>query len=116
MNFLLAILSAGIGSGLMAILLAWLQRKWKKEDDKAARKVATDTAQDDRIDAMCEALKVLMVKEIRYIGTGHITRKEISLADKMQMQEMYAAYKRLPGANGHCTPVMEEVEKLPVTG
>ena len=35
MDLLIGLLGAGIGSGIMAILLAWLQRKWKKEDNSA---------------------------------------------------------------------------------
>lgn len=34
MEFLIGILGAGIGSGLMAIVLAALQRKWAKADKK----------------------------------------------------------------------------------
>lgn len=32
MDLLIGVLGAGVGSGVMAILLAVLQRKWKKED------------------------------------------------------------------------------------
>ena len=34
MELLIGVLGAGIGSGIMAILLAALQRKWKKDDQQ----------------------------------------------------------------------------------
>jgi arginine decarboxylase-like protein len=34
MDLLIGLLGAGIGSGIMAILLAALQRKWKKDDQQ----------------------------------------------------------------------------------
>lgn len=112
MEFVIGLLGAGIGSGIMAILLAALQRKWAKTDaEKAQGKV-----DPKKIDAMCEAIKTIMVKEIRYLGTCHVYAKKISMADKQTIEEMYTAYKQLPGANGHCRTIMEEVRKLEIKG
>ena len=99
------ILLACLGSsGLMALLLAVLQRKWAKADKR-----------DEKMDAVVDGLKVLTVDRVRYLGKCYISDKEISLEDKENLQEMYRAYKAL-GGNGHLTTVMEEVERLPIAG
>ena len=108
-TILVGILGAGIGSGIMAILLAALQRKWRKDDEEASK---------ERIDpklfnALISAQKVLMVDRVRYLGQSYIADRGITLEDKETLQEMYAAYKAL-GGNGHLTTVMAEVERLPV--
>lgn len=52
MELLIGLLGAGIGSGIMAILLAALQRKWKKED--------SHNAQQDAIMAKLDAITTRM--------------------------------------------------------
>lgn len=86
------------GSGVTAVILALLQRKWNKDDKK---------------DAMVEALKVLMVDRVRYLGQCYVTQGEITLADKETLEEMHRAYKAL-GGNGHLEIIMDEVEGLPL--
>lgn len=104
MEILIGVLGAGIGSGFMAILQAWLQRKWRKEDKK-----------DERIDALVSAQRVLMIDRVKHLGKHYIDIGEINLEDKENLQEMYRAYKGLNG-NGHLDTVMREVEKLKVVG
>ena len=95
----IALISACLGSsGVTAIVLAVLQRKWAK---------------DDRVDALVAAQKVIMVDRVRFIGKAHIEHGEISLEDKETIKEMFSAYKAL-GGNGHLDTVMSEVEKLKV--
>ena len=95
---LVAILSGGVGSGIVGIILAVLQRKWTKED---------------RVDALISAQKVLMVDRVRHLGKSYITDKEISIWDKENIKAMYDAYKKL-GGNGDLDTIMEEVSRLPV--
>ena len=102
MELLQIILSSGIWAGVMAILLAWFQRKWKRQDDR-----------DDRLDALMEAQKVLMVDRVRYLGGRYIREGRVTLEDKETLQEMYAAYRTL-GGNGHLNTIMDEVARLPV--
>ena len=85
-------------SGLTAIVLALLQRKW---------------ACQDRQDAIVAGLKVLTVDRVRYLGRSYINAHSISLEDKENLQDMYRAYKSL-GGNGHLETVMAEIERLPV--
>lgn len=92
------VVGAVTGSGVTAIILALLQRKWNKDDKK---------------DAMVEALKVLMVDRVRYLGQCYVTQGEITLEDRETLDEMYQAYKSL-GGNGHLDIIMTEVEGLPL--
>ena len=93
------IVAACLGSsGLTAIVLAVMQRRWSCQD---------------RQDAIVDGLKVLTVDRVRYLGRGYINAHAISLEDKENLQDMYRAYKAL-GGNGHLETVMAEVERLPV--
>ena len=91
--------SAVTGSGVTAIILALLQRKWSR---------------DDKSDAIVEALKVLMVDRVRHLGQAYIAAGSVSLSDKEALEEMHRAYRAL-GGNGHLNTIMDEVERLPVT-
>ncbi len=102
MELVIGILGAGIGSGLMAIVLAALNRKWAKQDKK-----------DERIDALVNAQKVLMRDRVKWLGNQYIHNKAITLSDKDTLVEMHKAYKAL-GGNGHLDVVMKEVDKLPI--
>lgn len=101
-SVLLCVLSGGIGSGIMAIILAVLQRKWNKEDKE-----------DARISALVQASKVTMVDRVTYLGKVYISQDRITLAEKENLEEMFRAYKAL-GGNGHLDTVMEEVNRLKV--
>lgn len=102
MEFVIGLLGAGIGSGIMAILLAMLQRKWSKEDKN-----------DSRIDALVTAQKVMMIDRVRWLGNQYIRAKQITLSDKDTLTDMHKAYQGL-GGNGHLDLIMHEVDKLPV--
>ena len=98
-EIVIALLAACVGSGgVTAIVIALLQRKWAK---------------DDRVDALVNAQKVIMIDRVRYISKTHIAEGQISLEDKETIKEMYDAYKAL-GGNGHLNTIMGEVEKLKV--
>lgn len=87
-------------SGITAIILALLQRKWKKED-----------RHNEKQDAIIDGLKVLTVDRVRYLGKSYIDRGHITLWEKENLREMHKAYKAL-GGNGHLDIVMKEVDKL----
>lgn len=102
MEFAATLLSGSIGAGLMTIILAVLQRHWKKKDDK-----------DGSIKALVNAQKVIMIDRVRYLGGKYLERGEILLEEKETLHEMYDAYKEL-GGNGHLETAMHEVDRLPV--
>lgn len=98
MELLTLVLSALTGSGVAAIVLAVLQRRWAKQD---------------RTDDIVNGLKVLMIDRVRYVGNCYIKEKQITMSDKETIKEMHLAYKAL-GGNGHLDAIMAEVDKLPV--
>lgn len=102
MEFIKALLSGSVGAGLMAIIMAALQRHWKKKDDK-----------EGAIAALVEAQKVLMIDRVRHLGNRYIADKSISLDDKETLQDMFMSYRKL-GGNGHLDTIMSEVNKLPI--
>lgn len=101
-NLIIGILGAGIGSGIMMIFHAILQRRWQLKDRSA-----------EKMDAQTEALKVMMIDRIKFLGKEYIKQHYVSLDDKETLKEMYHAYKRL-GGNGHLQMLMDEVDKLEV--
>lgn len=103
MDYIIYLLGIVFGSsGLSAIIVAILNHHW-------AKKRGTST----KLDALCEAQKVLMIDRVRWLGESYIIRGYITLDEKENLAEMYEAYKRL-GGNGHLKTVMEEVHRLPV--
>ena len=101
MDAIIQTLLACVGSsGLTAIILALLQRRWSKADKR---------------DAVVAGLKVLTVDRVRYLGKCYIADGKITLEDKENLQDMYRAYKD-QGGNGHLETVMAEVNHLPITG
>lgn len=101
MNDIVQIAAACLGSsGLTAIVLAILQRRWSCQDKQ---------------DALVAGLKVLTVDRVRYLGRCYILDGKISLEDRENLEEMYSAYKDL-GGNGHLETIMSEVRRLPVKG
>lgn len=101
-NIILALIGALTGSSVCSIVVLLLQRKWTKQDKH-----------DERVDALVDANKVLMIDKVRYLGKEYISNGEIHLEDKENLLEMYNAYKRL-GGNGHLETVMNEVNHLKV--
>ena len=101
-TIIVALIGAASGSAVGAIVVACLQRKWAKQDKH-----------DERVDALVDANKVLMVDRVRWLGKQYISAGEIHLEDKENLIEMYNAYKKL-GGNGHLETVMSEVKSLKV--
>lgn len=100
-TILLAILGS---SGVSTIIVALLQRHWSKKDKK-----------DERIDALVEAQKCVMIDLVRQHGRSYISDGEITLSDKENLMSMYKAYKGL-GGNGHLETIMAEIGRLEVRG
>nr|DAR05307.1 MAG TPA: holin protein [Caudoviricetes sp.] len=100
MDDVVAIIIACLGSsGLTAIILAVLQRRWAKSDKQ---------------DAVVAGLKVLTVDRVRYLGRCYILDEKITLEDRENLEDMYRAYKAL-GGNGHLETIISEVRKLPIS-
>ena len=106
-TLLLAIIGS---SGVSTVIVAILNRKWKKEDEKNAK----NTKEDERIKALVEANKLLMLKELKNSAKEFIAKGCITLEEKEYfMEEEYRVYKNL-GGNGHADLLVAEVNKLSV--
>ena len=101
-TIIVALIGAVTGSGVASVVIACLQRKWAKQDKH-----------DERVDALVDANKVLMIDRVRMLGKQYISDGEIHLEDKENLIEMYRAYKKL-GGNGHLETVMSEINHLKV--
>ena len=101
-EIVVALVSGSLGAGLMSIVLACLQRHWKKKDEK-----------DTRLDAIVDALKLIMIDQVKTNAKRFIRVGRISLGDKEHLKEQHDAYKAL-GGNGHLDTTMEEVNHLKV--
>lgn len=101
-NLLIALIGALTGSGMSSIVVVLLQRRWSKQDKH-----------DERVDALVDANKVLMIDKVRWLGKKYIAEGEIHLEDKENLKEMYQSYKRL-GGNGHLDTIMSEIDRLKV--
>lgn len=101
-SIIVALIGALTGTGVSSVVIVLLQRKWAKQDKH-----------DERVDALVDANKVLMIDKVRWLGKKYISEGEISLEDKENLLEMYKSYKRL-GGNGHLDTVMNEVNNLRV--
>ena len=98
---ILTLVGAILGSGgVTAIALALLNRKWAK---------------DDKRDALVSAQKLIMLDHYRFLAHKYIAETEITLEDKLFMDEVFASYKAL-GGNGHLDAMKSAVDRLPVVG
>lgn len=108
------IITACFGSsGMTALILAVLQRRWAKQDRKEDKEDSREDKNDEKLTAVVAALKVLMVERVRWLGGKYINANSITLTDKETLEDMYTSYKEL-GGNGHLETIMGEIENLPV--
>lgn len=96
------ILSSGAVAGVLAIVLAVLQRGWRRKDSR-----------EDILDALVAAQKIMMVEQVRWLGQSYIQAGCLTLEDKETLYAMHEAYKAL-GGNGSLDTVMGEIAKLRV--
>lgn len=114
---LLTIALSFLGSGTAsAVILAVLNRYWKKKDEKEAKVTVIPemiAKLENKIDKSVNAQKVITKERIRYLGSCYIYSGKISLDDKTTLHEMHDAYEDL-GGNGALDTMMEEVDKLKI--
>ena len=101
-TIIVAILTGGVGSGIISLVTSLLQRKWSKKDGQA-----------QKLNALVNAQKLMLLDLVKHRGVRYIENGEISFEDKEGIIDMHKAYKSL-GGNGHLDVIMEEIEKLKV--
>ena len=98
----IALIAGLTGSGISAIIIAILQRRWQKQD-----------REDSRLDALVNAQKLTMIDSVKRSAKKYIRMGQISLEDKEHLKEQYDAYKAL-GGNGHLDTTMNAINLLKV--
>lgn len=89
-------------SGLTGIVSLFLQRRWARKDKE-----------EDRLAAVIDAQRVLMIDRVEHLGGVYIARGYITMREKESIRRMYQAAKGL-GMNGDLDTVMAEIDKLPI--
>lgn len=115
MEILLAIIGGGVGAGVIKIidnaLARWSERRAKKQDRAEEQK----EKRDERIDALCEAMRYVLYDRIRYLGQEYIKNGEIDFDDRRILNDMHRSYHNGLGGNGDLDNLMREVNKLPLS-
>lgn len=101
-NIIIGLIGGSFGAGLLAIIQAYLQHRWKQKD-----------THDDGIKAIIAGQKTTMIYIVRQMGQEFISKGSITLSDRETIDEMHSAYKAL-GGNGHLDTIMAAVDKLPI--
>ena len=127
MDFVIGLLGAGIGAGLMTILLACLNRKWAKDDREEAEVKQIDKIEkhlqdiDNKITELSDSLSHLKSAEkaslsdrIKWLGTKYLDAGEIEFEDRRILNQLHSAYHDDCGGNGDFDSFMEIINDLPL--
>jgi len=91
-----------IAGGIFDLIKMKIGRKYEKEDNR-----------DNFKTAMTEAMQVLLLDRIKYVGQTYIARGCVTFEERMILGKMHESYKGLNG-NGDCDILMKEVDELPL--
>lgn len=141
-DILLVLLSGGIGAAIVKLFgdgLAWKRERKAKKEDRAEEKAdktneisnavqefkkkeaSVNAEIDERLKkleaqstAQSEALKVILLDRILYLGRSYINRGFISFDDRKRLRDMHDVYHSGLDGNGDADLVMEGVDALPL--
>lgn len=141
-DIILVVLSGGIGAALVKLVgdgLSWRRERKAKKEDRAEEKAdktneisnavqefqkqeASVNAEIDarlkkleaQSTAQSEALKVILLDRILYLGRSYINRGFISFDDRKRLRDMHDVYHSGLDGNGDADLVMEGVDALPL--
>lgn len=130
-----AVLLAIAGGAAGAAVINGINERWKfkanrkavKEDraeekadktDDLAKTLATLQAEiktlKDSDAAQSEALKLMLLDRVLYLGKGYIDKGEISYDDRWRFHAMHNCYHSGLGGNGDADLIVEGVDALPL--
>lgn len=141
-DILLVLLSGGIGAAIVKLFgdgLAWRRERRARKEDKAEEKAdktneiskavqdfkEKESCKNQEIDerlktleeqssAQSEALKVILLDRILYLGQSYINRGNISFDNRKRLRDMHRVYHDGLHGNGDADLVMEGVDALPL--
>ena len=103
----------GCGGWITTIVIALLNRRWKKQDEAKTISPERIDKIETKLDALVKCQKVMSVSRIHHLGLSYIDAGSITLEEKETLHEMHDAYEAL-GGNGHLDAIMKEVDRLQV--
>lgn len=130
-----AVLLAIAGGAAGAAVINGINERWKfkanrkaaKEDraeqkadktDELAKTLATLQEEIKTLkksdDAQSEALKLMLLDRVLYLGKGYIDKGEISYDDRRRFHAMHNCYHTGLGGNGDADLIVEGVDALPL--
>lgn len=134
-EILMAVLLAVAGGAAGAAVINGINERWKfKENRKAAKEDRAEQKADkteelaktlatlqEEIktlkksdDAQSEALKLMLLDRVLYLGKGYIDKGEISYDDRRRFHAMHNCYHTGLGGNGDADLIVEGVDALPL--
>lgn len=115
---LVAVLSGGIGAGVLKLIgdrLAWKRERTAKKEDKADNRTQERLkAIEEKTDAQSEALKYILYDRIRYLALSYISEGEIDFDDRRILNDMHKSYHYGLDGNGDLDGLMSQVNALPL--
>ena len=134
-EILTAVLLAVAGGAAGAAVINGINERWKF---KAGRKAAKEDREEEKADktdaltktlsglqeqlehlknsdtAQSEALKLILLDRILWLGQGYINKGEISFDDRRRIHAMHSCYHSGLGGNGDADIIVEGVDALPL--
>lgn len=138
MNFaeiISAALLAIVGGAAGAAIINGINERWKFKANRKAAKEDRAEAKADKTDeltkalgdlrgqlktlkesdtAQAEALRLILLDRILYLGKGYIDKGEISYDDRRRFHAMHNCYHSGLGGNGDADLIVEGVDALPL--
>lgn len=132
---IMALLTLLLGGGIGAAIVAGINERWKFKAQRQAAKEDREADKADRTDEICEqveteskrmenlekqmaaqseALKLILLDRILYLGQGYIDKGEISYDDRRRFHAMHDCYHTGLGGNGDADLIVEGVDELPL--
>jgi hypothetical protein len=126
---IMAIIIAIAGGSAGAAFITSMNERWKfkatrkaANEDKADRtKKLEDSVSDfehdtkalqEKMAAQSEAMKLILLDRILYLGQSYIKRGEITLDERRRINEMYRCYHSGLGGNGDADFIISAVDEL----
>lgn len=134
-EILVAVLMAVAGGAAGAAVINGINERWKfkanrkavKEDraeekaDKTDELTKTLSGLQEQLEhlknsdtAQSEALKLILLDRILWLGQGYINKGEISFDDRRRFHSMHDCYHKGLGGNGDADIIVEGVDALPL--
>ncbi len=136
---IMTVLTLILGGGIGAAIVAGFNERWKFKAQRKAVKEDREADKVDRTDEICEqvesfqeteskrmenlekqmaaqseALKLILLDRILYLGQSYIEQREIAYDDRRRFHAMHDCYHTELGGNGDADLIVEGVDELPL--